>query len=219
MQLPRPTQTEFEIPQAGTFPARCYRFLDLGTQPKTFQGQTKLTHQVRLSWELPTELTEKGDHVGKPFSIHNQYTWSMGDKAILRKTLESWRGKKFTDTDFGETGFNTKKLIGISCMLGVTHTESKGKVYANITSVSPLLKGYDMPPQINESLYFSFDEAMSFNGEERKVYLNNFISKISQATKDAIYNCPEYKKAMGIQEEEQERESPPLESYDDSIPF
>lgn len=225
MQLPKPNQIEFEIPNAGTFVARCYRFIDLGTQPKTFEGKTTLKHQVRLSWELPTELMTKGEYAGKPFSVHQTYTWSMGDKATLRKSLESWRGRKFTDADFGENGFNTKKLVGVPCMLGISHTEKKDKVFANISTISPPLKDYPMPEQINESLYFSFDDAMAFAMPERKMYLNNFLDKVSQGTKDAIMSCPEYKKAMGIHDADDNEDMAhahihvPEEAYSDAIPF
>lgn len=218
MLLPKPNHIEYESPASGTFIARCYRFIDLGTQPKVFNGETSLKHQVRISWELPTELMEKGEYAGKPFTVHQTYTWSMSDKAILRKSLESWRGKKFSDSDFGENGFNTKKLIGVPCMIGISHTEKNGKTYANISTISPLLKGFEMPIPINETLYFAFDEAMAFPEAERRMYFDNFLSKVSQSTKDAIMNCPEYKKAMNVQEADDHEHSSSA-MIDDTIPF
>lgn len=225
MLLPKPGSVQFEHVSPGTYPARCYRFIDLGTQPKTFNKETKLVHQVRLSWELPTELMEKGDYAGKPFTVHTSYTWSMSAKAILRKSLENWRGKKFVDADFGEGGFNTKKLIGIPCMIGITHSESNGNTYANITTISPLLKGYVMPDQVNDSLYFSFDEAMAFGDPERKMYLTNFLEKVSKSTRDKIMGTPEYKKAAGVDDADdfQNHDERPdfrdERDYSEEIPF
>ena len=219
MFIPKPGHVEFEMPPSGTFVARCYRFLDLGTQPKTYQGVTSMRHIVRISWEMPTEPMEKGQNAGKPFSIHNTYTWSMSDKSLLRKTLESWRGKKFVDSDFGEGGFNTKNLIGVPCMIGISHNESKGKVYANLTSVSPLLKGYEMPPQVNPSLYFSFDEAKKLDGDAKNAYIDSFMNAVSQSTRDMIVSCPEYSELFGYGKPKEEPLNDPMPEYDDRVPF
>jgi|HubBroStandDraft_1064217.scaffolds.fasta_scaffold60064_2 hypothetical protein len=179
MLLPKPNQTEFENVPVGTYVARCYRFLDLGTQPKVYKGQTELVHQICLSWELPTKLMTKGDYAGQPFSIHSEYKWSMSEKAILRNTLESWRGRKFVDSDFGEGGFDTHKLIGASCMIGVKHSESNGKTYANIATVSPLLEGYQMPAPVNETLYFSFNDLAGLSPQVARQCLDQLFTKLS----------------------------------------
>ena len=197
MLLPKPNQVEYETVPAGTYVARCYRFLDLGTQPKIYQEQTKLQRQIRLSWELPTELMEKGDSTGKPFTVHQTFTWSMSEKAILRKTLEGWRGRKFVDTDFGAGGFDTHKLLGAPCMVGISHTEKNGNTYSNITSVSPLLKGYEMPAAVNETLYFSFDELAGLSKSVASGLLEQVFTKLSQKTREMLTRCPEYAKAVG----------------------
>lgn len=224
MLLPKPNQIEFEQIAPGTYPARCYRFLDLGTQPKTYKGQTKLLRQIRLSWELPTELMTKGDSTGKPFTVHNTYTWSMSEKAILRKTLESWRGKKFADTDFGEGGFDTRKLLGAVCMLGISNTEKDGKTYSNIATVSPMLKGYQMPEPINPTLYFSFDDLGGLTAVDANRVADEIFSNLSQNTKDMLIRSPEYQRAVGGSSHSDEHENyPPADvphdDISDSIPF
>ena len=207
MLLPKPNQIEFENVAPGTYPARCYRFLDLGTQPKTYKGQTKLVHQVRLSWELPTELMTKGEYEGNPFTVHNTFAWSMSEKAILRKTLESWRGKKFVDADFGDNGFDTRKLLGATCMIGISHIEKDGKIYSNIASVSSLLKGYEMPGAVNEQLYFSFNELVGLSPQATRQVLDQLFTKLSQGTRDMLARCPEYAKATGAGPAEEHEES------------
>jgi hypothetical protein len=227
MLLPKPNQIEFEQSAPGTYPARCYRFLDLGTQPKTYQGQTKLLRQIRLSWELPTELMTKGEHAGKPFTVHNTYTWSMSEKAILRKTLEAWRGKKFVDADFGEGGFDTRRLIGVPCMIGISHTEKEGKTYSNISSVSPLLKGYQMPAAVNETLYFSFDDLRGLPAIEASRLMEDLFGKLSPKTKEMLTRCPEYLTAVGGDAQVDESHESfghasqpvPDHAFDESIPF
>jgi len=65
----------------------------------------------------------------------------MHEKTTFRLTLEGWRGRKFSDADFGQDGFDTRKLLGVACMIGITHNEKDGKVYSRVQSVSPMLKG------------------------------------------------------------------------------
>jgi hypothetical protein len=177
MLLPRPNEKEFETAPAGTFAARCYRFVDLGTQPKEYMGTTSYKRMVGISWELPDELMKDG----RPFSIYQKYVWSMSEKATLRKHLESWRGVKFTDADFGDTGFDTRKLIGVPCMLSIVHATKGDKTYANIGSVSKVMKGYDVPAAINETLYFSLD-----------TFEQSVFDKLSQGMKETIMRSPEY---------------------------
>lgn len=177
MLLPRPNEKEFETAPAGTFAARCYRFVDLGTQPKEYMGATSYKRMVGISWELPDELMKDQ----RPFSIYQKYVWSMSEKSTLRKHLESWRGLKFQESDFGEGGFDTKKLIGVPCMLSIVHNTKGDKTYANIASVSKLPKGFECPPAVNETLYFSLDE---FN--------QTVFDKLSQGMREAIMRSPEY---------------------------
>lgn len=179
MYLPKPNEKEFETPPAGTFAARCYRFVDLGTQPKEYMGATTYKRMVGISWELPDELMKDG----RPFSIYQRYVWSMSEKSTLRKHLESWRGANFNDNDFGEGGFDTKKLIGVPCMLSVIHKIKGDKTYANIGSISKLMKGMEVVPAINEILYFSLDN-----------FEQGVFDKLSQSMKETISRSPEYVK-------------------------
>lgn len=178
MYLPQPTEGDFELVPAGTHMAVCYRIIDLGTQQTTFNGQAKEQHKILISWELPEELMADG----RPFSISNRYTWSMSEKANLRKHLESWRGFPFTDKDFGPNGFNIKNVLGKSCLLAIIHTEGE-KQYANIVSVSRLMKGMTARPATNPLAYLwlspgNFDEDV-FQG-------------LGDYWKDLIKKAPEY---------------------------
>src|SRR6478735_3792609 len=101
-RLPSPSGN-FTPPPAGTFPAICYRILDLGTQHGSYKGKPRVAHKILISWEIKDDEAVMED--GRPMSIHQNYTWSMNEKAALRKDLESWRGKRFTEADFGENGF------------------------------------------------------------------------------------------------------------------
>ena len=190
MYLPKPNDKDFEMPPAGTAMAVCYRVIDLGTQETTYMGQPKKQHKIMISWELPDEKMSDG----RPFTISQRYTWSMSEKASLRKDLESWRGVPFRDNEFGHGGFDIKNVIGKACLLTIVHSESQGKTYANITAVSKLMKGQAAPTEtVNEQVYLSLSE-------ER--WEPSTFHKLSQGIQATIMKSPEYKElANGVDDE------------------
>src|ERR1700748_2182758 len=122
--------TTFEPIAAGTYVARCYSMIHIGTIMETYEGKQKLLNKVRISFELPTEKKvfqeEKGE---QPFSISRDFTLSLHEKAALRKAVEGWRGKSFTEEECKK--FDITKLIGVPCMVSIIHKTSKeGKTYA-----------------------------------------------------------------------------------------
>jgi hypothetical protein len=117
--------------------------VDLGILEVTYAGVAKKQHKINVAWQI-SELREDG----KPFLVFKRYTLSLSEKATLRKDLESWRGKKFTRDE--EMGFDVESIIGVNCLLNVTHNTVKDKVYANVASVTPLMKGM---PTINAQGY------------------------------------------------------------------
>jgi hypothetical protein len=147
---------EFKLPPAGTHVARCVQIVDLGTQRGEWQGKPKETHKVRLAWELPNEKDTFKPEVGpEPFIIGKDFTVSLDEKASLRKTLEAWRGRPFTEAELA--GFDISKLKGVAAMLNVQHVTKDGKTYANVSAVMALPKGMPVPDQINKTLHFELE--------------------------------------------------------------
>ncbi len=100
---------------------RVYSIVDLGTQPETYMGQPRLQRKMTISWELPTLLNDfKGDGVKEPYGASARFTVSMSGKANLRKFIETWRGKPFTD-DLEASQFDFRKLLGQRCWVTVAH--------------------------------------------------------------------------------------------------
>jgi hypothetical protein len=181
---------DFDPVPAGTHLAVCWRVVDLGTQLTTFNGQTKDAHKVLVSWELPDETIEI-DGQPRPMIQSKRYTWSMHEKATLRLHLEAWRGRKFTDDDFdGPNRFNVRKLLGLGCMLSIVHEERDGKTYANISSVSKLLKGTTTPPPVNPITYFS----MQFPAD----YDPTTFAAFPDWLKDLISKSPEHQEIQRL---------------------
>ncbi len=148
-----------ELIPSGNYIARCYKMIQIGTVPEEFKEEIKMLEKVRIGWELPLELKvfnpEKGE---QPLVIESEYTLSMSEKANLRKLLTSWRGKSFTEEE--AANFDITKLIGAPCMLNIIHTSSKtdaSKVYANVSGVTAIPKGFTVPEQINSTFILSYD--------------------------------------------------------------
>ena len=153
---------DFQPVEAGTYTARCYSMIHIGTVMGEYLGKPKEQDKVRLTFELPTEMKvfKEGD-IEKPQVIGKDFTLSMNEKASLRKFLNSWRGEAFSEEE--AKSFDITKLLGVPCTLGVAHKTGKnGNTYAEITSVSKVMKGMPVPPQFNPSFEFSvleFDQS------------------------------------------------------------
>jgi len=137
-----------EIIPAGNYIARCYSMIHVGTVEEDIMGVMKTHNKVNITWELPTELKVFNEAKGEqPLVISKEYNLYMNDKANLRKDLESWRGKAFTDEQAEK--FDITNLLGVPCMLNIIHkTSKKGKDYAVISSITPIPRGLACPPQI-----------------------------------------------------------------------
>lgn len=157
IKAPASAGGDFEIAPEGVFLARCYKMVDVGTQTETGQFGTKENRKIYLYWELLQD--DDGEDVrmedGKsPFSIFNSYKLSMHPKSNLRKHLDSWRGKKFTEEEAAD--FDLTKLLGAFCKLQITHSTSKDgqKTYANIEAIMTTKKKLD---GVNEVSSFSIE--------------------------------------------------------------
>lgn len=124
---------------SGTQVGVCVDVIDNGLirndKFKNEDGTDKWQHKITIVWESSEKMES-----GKPFLVQKRYTLSLGEKATLRADLESWRGKPFTQDELD--GFDVEAVIGVSALLNVVHKAgSKGGTFANIASVSPLVRG------------------------------------------------------------------------------
>lgn len=169
---------DFEQPPIGTHVARCVKIIDIGTQRGEYQGKATIRRQCIIGWELPTELMTEGELAGKPFTVSRFYTCSLGEKANLRRDLESWRGKSFTEEELN--GFEAKNILGKPCLLGLT-PNAKGKT--RVTGVMALPKGTQVPDQISQPLFFSL---------EKDEFDRTVFDGLSDGYKKLIMVSPEY---------------------------
>ena len=135
----------FDPISEGTHLAICNMLIDLGMQfSETYKTSSR---KVLIGWEIPDETIELDDGP-VPRNISKRYTASLGEKAILRGDLESWRGKAFTDQELA--GFDLKNIVGKNCLINVVHSKGQnGKVYANVGSVMALPRNM-VPGKLSE---------------------------------------------------------------------
>jgi len=203
--------SDFKLPPAGSFLAKLYRIIDIGTQTTEWMGKKKMQRKIITMFELhgedndgqPLQTAE-----GKPLIVSKRYTLSLDEKATLRKDLEAWRGKAFTQEELD--GFNLEVLLGKCCMVNVTHSTYDGKEYANIANISQVpaaLKKLGEPVGVNEVMIFTLDP---FDQDK--------FNKLSEGMQGVIKKSAEYRNTF-------EPNTPPVVTVgvdnldDELIPF
>jgi len=195
---------QYENPPAGSHLARCIQVIDLGTQKHSFGGEEWTSRDVRITWELPTELMEgkyNPDVKGKPFAVSKTFKQSLHNASSLRGFLESWRGKKFTKEEL--SSYDPRKLPGIPCRITLIENGD----YVNVDGIAPIGRNEKCPDQVNPSIYFSL---------EPDQYNPGVMASLTDKTREKIQNSPEFAAlAVDKKPEEPAKEKEPEED----VPF
>ena len=179
---------DYEQPEVGSFAAICYKVVDMGTQTTSYKGEDKKAHKLIIYWELGQKMKD-----GRPFSVSQRYTVSLHEKANLRKTLEAWRGKKFSQEDLDT--FNEKKILGRPCLLSLVASED-GK-YINVTNVTSVPVGLPIPEQVNPSSFLSL---------QKEEFDQTVFDALSDNLKAKIMLSPEWRELKGLPPEQEHEE-------------
>ena len=125
------SKKDFQPAPEGLQRAVCCDVVDLGVVETKF-GRKRM-YQIRWQSE---ELQEDG----KPYLILQRYAPSLHKKSNLRRDLESWRGKPFTEAETEQLDLET--LLGKNCQINIVHNRSDdGTTYANVKAIVPAAKG------------------------------------------------------------------------------
>jgi len=179
MKLPKPKDCgAFELCPPGNHIAVCYGVMDVGTHERQYRDGPKIERRLRLMWEIPGETMSDG----RPFAVSREYKLSGHEKSNLRKHLDSWRGKRFTDEDFDK--FDLQMLLGKGCMLQVVHNEVGDRTYANVETLGSLPKGMQVDQTVNDHVYLSLEA-----GE----YRHDVFESLHERTQEYIMESPEWK--------------------------
>lgn len=143
---------------AGSHFGRCIYIIDLGTQTGTIQGKPVSKKEIITGFELvhTNHVFIEGQQP-MPFVVSKIYTASMNEKATLFKDLRSWLGRAITPQE-QEVGYPMEERIGKDCMVTVVHAANKTDasiVYANISGLSGVPQGQQVPPARTPMVYFS----------------------------------------------------------------
>jgi hypothetical protein len=124
--------SKFKPHPDGQFVAQCVDAINLGESVETFPGKPeKLVPKCALVFRTG----EKNLDTGELIDIAQEFTVSMGEKANLRKALESWRGKPYTEQQI-EEGVPIHKLAGNWALITVAQKRSRSdRLYAFVQSV------------------------------------------------------------------------------------
>ena len=130
--------TQYAPAPSGTFAAVCVDVVDMGLVKVSWGGKEKSQHKITIVWQIDEERDD-----GKPHAVRKRYTLSLHEKAQLRKDLEAWRGRPFTDEEL--QGFDVETVLGVGAMIGIVHSTKDGNTYANVASVSKMPRGMSAP--------------------------------------------------------------------------
>ena len=179
--------------------------MDVGTQETKFG----LKRQVYVFSEIPSLRHETKDGEDKPKVKNKKYNLSLHDKSTLGKDLASWRGKPFTAEQ--KKGFDITNLLGANCLLQIVHeVGSNEKLYDNIATITPLMKGMEKLSPENGTLEYSIaDDGFDFP-ENMYDWLQEMILESSE------YKAGGSPNAVRQDEFDSDEETPP---GDGDIPF
>jgi len=217
MKAPVKSGTQIELVPEDSYQAVCFAVYDLGTahHDGMYPGERR---EVLLIFEIPEqriEIERDGKKIEYARSVSKKYTFSMSEKANLRKDMETWRGKGFTELE--AIDFEFKDLLGANAIIQIIHQSSKAdRVYAKIASITKLLKGMEKKEPERQLSFFCFDDGMDKLPEEMPQWIKNII---------VLSN--EYGYIMDAREDTGEQEEPSLEpnesgepkNDDDDLPF
>lgn len=209
------TGADIEPVSAGVHVGVCYAVFDLGTHYN--ERWKKAAHKVLVCWEIPDErieLEREGKLMNLPRAISQRYTASLHPKASLRKDLEAWRGKEFTEDEL--KGFDLRNILGKSCQLQIVHNTVDAKTYANIAAVMGLPRGVAGKQPENPQAFFSFEEGTDLP-ENMPEWVMDIIKQSSEWE-------AEEQRAMGNPEQdvgatEPDDQTPLDEESENGLPF
>ena len=205
-----PKQKQLDPVPAGNHVARLYSILHIGTINNPYKGQDRQVNTVRLTFELCNERKEfKEGEDEKPYSISQEYTFSMNKKSHLEHLVEGLLGKSLTDAE--AANIEIEEMLGKACLLNVIHREAKasGNLYANIAGASPLPKGIEVPVMFNPAKWMSVLDA----SQEELDKLPDFLVKKVQSSE-------EYQQRFyGVEPKETYSQDDGEVDYSNDIPF
>ena len=167
--------------EPGVYMAVCIGFIDLGEQySETFKSHSNKGMYI---WELPGETIEI-DGEQKPRQLSKEFTISSSSKGNLRKFIESWNGKSYSDDEFLE--FDLFDQIGKPCQLNVVLNETKE--YSNVDNIMPIPRGFPAPTSDTKQVRWDMELWNDEVFKELPEWIQDKIKKSTQYQQDHAPN-------------------------------
>ena len=148
--------TDFKVLDEGTHLAICDAVIDIGLQETAWGSQQE---NVWFRFEVPAEriqFAKDGEEFDEPMTIWTRYNKTLSKKSTLRKDLVGWRGREFTAEELA--GFELFNVTGQPCLITVVHNQTADRTYANISGITQVMRGQNIPPQELDTIRFSPDD-------------------------------------------------------------
>ncbi len=152
-------------PPQGLYNAACCDVVDLG-RLMTNWGEK---HKIKIVFQTEDVCAE----TKRPYVIGKKYTFSLHKNSLLRRDLELWRGRAFTEEEVA-AGFDLERLLNANAQIQVLHQMGQDGMYAMIAAimapakgVTPIkVAGYTRQPWATEKAPQSAAKAGPKNDEE-----------------------------------------------------
>lgn len=139
--------------EPGVYTGVASAIVDLGIQESAMFGNKQ--RKIMIIWQIVGETIEiNGEN--KPRVMSKEYTLSLSEKSTLRKDLQAWRGKAFSQEEL--QGFDLVNILNVPCQLQIIQTEKNGKVYTNIASIMAIQKGLQVEKLDEVFVFDSYDD-------------------------------------------------------------
>lgn len=200
--------------EAGVYRGISSMLIDLGLQES--EKFEKTQRKMILVWNIVDEYIEiNGEKL--PRTITKEYGFSLGEKSNLRKDLQAWRGKPFTEEEL--QGFNLLNILNKPCQLQIILEEKNGKKYNNIASIMALGKGMQFN-ELEETSYLDLEEEETFvNWGSVPRWIQEKIKRAQNYTSSGLESyVTDYERAMKEAEKYGSSDFENVEPVDD-LPF
>lgn len=200
--------------EAGVYRGISSMLIDLGLQES--EKFEKTQRKMILIWNIVDEYIEiNGEKL--PRTITKEYGFSLGEKSNLRKDLQAWRGKPFTEEEL--QGFNLLNILNKPCQLQIILEEKNGKKYNNIASIMALGKGMQFN-ELEETSYLDLEEEETFvNWGSVPRWIQEKIKRAQNYTSSGLESyVADYERAMKEAEKYGSSDFEKVEPVDD-LPF
>jgi len=176
---------EFKNAPPGSHLGRLYKIVDLGTQQGEWEGKATYARKMIFYFELHGD-DDKGlpltNDDGKPLIVTKYYNASLGEKATLRKHLQTWLNLDFSKMP---EGFKVENILGKFAMINVTTYQKDGKTRASVeglSAVPAIVVKHGLPEGINDISMFDLKQFDSAK-----------FDSLSDSIKKMIMSSPEYR--------------------------